>query len=110
MLTSEESGPIFLTCCSWERRSSRVNLSLATRSRQPRRFLLVDFGFDLLDEREHVAHAEDARGHAVGIEDVEIGVFFAHADELDRTVDDGLDRQRRAAAGIAIELGQHDAG
>ena len=27
----------------------------------------------LLDEREHVAHAEDARGHPLGVEDVEVG-------------------------------------
>ena len=87
-----------------------MNLSFATRCGQPLRFLLVDLGLDLLDERQHVAHAEDARGHAVGMEDVEVGVLLADADELDRAVDDRLDRERRAAAGVAVELRQHDAG
>ena len=32
---------------------------------------------------------------------------LAGADELDRHAGDGLDRQRRAAAGVAVELG-HD--
>ena len=27
----------------------------------------------LLDQGEHVAHAEDARGHPLGVEDVEVG-------------------------------------
>jgi hypothetical protein len=31
----------------------------------------------LLDEGEHVAHVEDARGHPVGVEDVEVGLSFS---------------------------------
>jgi hypothetical protein len=36
--------------------------------------------------------------------------LLADADELDRLAGDRLDRQRRAAAGVAVELGQHHAG
>ena len=36
--------------------------------------------------------------------------FFAGADELDRLAGDGAHRQRRAAAAVAVDAGQHDAG
>ena len=71
---------------------------------------LVDGLLRLLDERDDVAHAEDARGEAVGVKRVEVGRLFAGADELDRHAGDGLDRERRAAAGVAVELRQHEAG
>ena len=44
-------------------------------------FVLVDLGLGLLDEREHVAHAEDAGGHAVGMELLEGVELLADADE-----------------------------
>ena len=73
-------------------------------------FLAIDALLHVLDQREHVAHAEDARGHAVGMERLEAGQLLADARELDRLARDVTHRQRRAAARIAVELGQHDAG
>ncbi len=63
----------------------------------------------LFDEREHVAHAEDARGHAVGVEGLDLVELFAGADELDGLAGHRLDGERRAASGVAVELGEHDA-
>ena len=74
-----------------------------------RRLLLVEGLLGLLDEAEHVAHAEDAAGHAVGVEDVEVVELLAGADELDGLAGDGADAERGAAAGVAVELGEHDA-
>ena len=59
--------------------------------------------------REHVAHAEDAAGHAVGVELLEVGELLARGREGDRLADDLLHRQRGAAAGVAVELGEDDA-
>jgi len=64
----------------------------------------------LLDQRQHVAHAEDARGHAVGMESLESIEFLADARELDRLAGDMPHRKRRAAARIAVEFGEHNAG
>ena len=60
--------------------------------------------------REHVAHAEDAAGHPVGVEDVEVLELLAVGREQDRHAGDLAHRQRGATAGVAVELGQHDAG
>ena len=48
-----------------------------------KRLLLVEALLRLFYEREHVAHAEDARGHAVGMEGLYHVELLAHADELD---------------------------
>ena len=56
-----------------------------------REILRLLFGIDalrLLDQREHVAHPEDARGEAVGIERFERAELLADADELDRRAGD----------------------
>ena len=60
--------------------------------------------FGLLDERQHVAHAEHARHDAIGMERLEILQPLAAADERDRHADDADDRQRRAAARVAVHL------
>ena len=36
--------------------------------------------------------------------------LFAGADQLDRLAGDGAHRKRRAAAAIAVDAGEHDAG
>ncbi len=74
-------------------------------------FLLVvaDRGLRALDEREHVAHPEDARRHPVGMEPLERVELLADRRELDRAAGDVLHRQRRAAARIAVELRHEDA-
>src|SRR3954468_1324451 len=62
-----------------------------------------------LDQREHVAHAQDARRHAVRMEILELVDLLADGDELDRSARHGLPRQRRAAARVAVELREDDA-
>ena len=64
----------------------------------------------LLDEREDVAHVEDARRHAVGVEHLELGELLTGGRVQDRAAGDAGDRQRGTTAGVAVELGQHDAG
>src|SRR4051795_11105845 len=71
--------------------------------------LLVDLLLGLLDEGEDVAHPEDPLGHAVGVEALEVLELLARGGEEDRLAGDGLDRQRRAAAGVAVELGEDHA-
>ena len=70
----------------------------------------VERGFGLLDERHHVAHAQDAADDAVGMEGLEGVGLFAHADELDGLAGDVADGERRAAAGVAVHLGEDHAG
>ena len=64
----------------------------------------------LLDQGEHVAHVEDARRHPVGVEELEVLQLLAGGGEHDRPAGDADHRQRGTTAGVAVELGQHDAG
>ncbi len=103
--------PIFLIWRNWSRKSSSVKPSpsrafLANSST----LLAVERGLGLFDERHHVAHAEDAADDAVGMEGLEGVGLFADADELDGLAGDVANRERCAAAGIAVHLGEHDAG
>ena len=74
-----------------------------------RLLVLLDSGLRLLDQRQHVAHAEDPRGHPVGMEVLELVELLADRDELDRLAGDGANGERGAAARVAVQLGQHDA-
>ena len=71
--------------------------------------VLVERLLGLLDQGEHVAHVEDARGHPVGVEQVEVGQLLAGRGEHDRLAGDRGDRQRGATAGVTVELGEYDA-
>ena len=53
---------------------------------------------------------ENARREAVGIERLERRELFADADELDRRAGHAVDRERRAAARIAVHLREDHAG
>src|SRR6056297_3138053 len=64
----------------------------------------------LLDQREHVAHAEDPAGDAVGAERLEPVETLADAGAVDRLAGDVLGRQRGAATGVAVHLAHHQAG
>ena len=64
----------------------------------------------ILNQRQHIAHAENARSHAVGVERLQPGEFFADTGKLDRLAGDVPYRQRSTAACITIELGQHNSG
>ncbi len=48
-------------------------------------------------------------GHPVGVESVEVGELLAVGREHDRPAGDLRDGQRGAAAGVTVELGEHDA-
>ena len=74
------------------------------------RLLGVEGLLGLLDQGEQVAHPEDAAGHPVRVEDVEVGELLAVGREQDRLAGDLPDRQRRTTAGVAVQLGEHDAG
>src|SRR5688500_8617524 len=74
------------------------------------RLLEVDLGVRLLDQREDVAHAEDARRHALGMERLQAVELLRDAGELDRLAGDVAHGERRAAARIAVELGEDHAG
>ena len=100
-------GPSFLV---WPEHLAEIverELALAEPVLLLRHLVLVELLLGLLDQGEHVAHAEDPPGHAVGVELLQGVEVLAGADELDRHAGDRLDRQRRAAAGVAVELG-HD--
>ena len=103
------SGPIFLTCCICSRKSSSVNVPSRTIASALRPLLLVERRLGLLDERHHVAHAEDAARHAVGVERLEVLELLAGAGEEDRLADHFLHRQRRAATRVAVDLGEDHA-
>ena len=94
---------------SWSRKSSSAELVLAQLALERLRLVLLERALGLLDERQDVAHAEDALGHPVGVEALEVAELLARGGEQDRLAGDRLDRQRGAAAGVAVELGEHDA-
>ena len=63
-----------------------------------------------LDQRKDVSHAQDSRSHALGMEDLEALDLLGDADELDRHAGHMPHRKRGAAARVAVELGDNDAG
>ena len=73
-------------------------------------FGLVDLRRRPFDQRHHVAHAEDASGHAFRMEYLEVLRFLPGADEFDRDLRDLTDRQRSSAPGVAIQFGQYESG
>ena len=95
--------------CIWSRKSSSVNWPLRSFCSALLRLVLVEGGLGLLDEREHVAHAEDAARHAVGVERLELVELLAGTGEQDRLADDLLHRQRGTTARVAVDLGEDHA-
>ena len=75
--------------------------------RQGLGFFLVDAALGVFNQTENVAHAEDARGHALRVKLLDTGKLFAHPGKLDRLAGDMTHRQGRPAPGITVELGQH---
>ena len=65
---------------------------------------------DVFHHADDVAHAEDTVGHAGGVKLHELIEFFALARVFDRLASDLAHGERRATAGVAIELRNHDAG
>ncbi len=71
---------------------------------------LVDLIGHLLNHADDVAHAENAVRHAGGVKFTELIEFFPFADVFDRLASDGAHGEGGTATGIAIELGEDDAG
>ena len=67
----------------------------------------VECTLRLLDEREHVAHVEDAGGHAIGVEDLEVLHLLPDRGEHDRGPGGLAHGQGRTTACITIELGEN---
>ena len=70
--------------------------------------MLIYAGGGLFDEGENIAHAEDAGGHPVGIERLQVLYLFADARKLDGLAGHSLYRKGGAAAAVAVQLGQDD--
>ena len=70
------------------------------------RLLLVEVLLRFFDQRQHVAHAQNAGGHAVGMEGLDHVQLLAGADELDGLARRRADGERRAAPGVAVQLGE----
>ncbi|BDB43582.1 hypothetical protein IWGMT90018_40280 [Mycobacterium kiyosense] len=64
----------------------------------------------LFDQAQHVAHAQNAAGHPVRVEDVEVFELLPGGGEKDWHTGDFTHRQRGATAGVAVQLGQYHAG
>ena len=71
--------------------------------------LPVEGLFGLLDQGQHVTQVEDPGGHPVRVEQVEVLELLARGGEHDRPPGELHDGQRGTAAGVAVQLGQHDA-
>ena len=95
---------------NWPARSSRSKLALGHLGGELFGFVVVDGLGRLLDQADDVAHAEDAAGDALGVKRLDRADPLAGADEHDRLAGDRAHRQRRAAARVAVDPGQHDAG
>ena len=103
--------PMLVICSICSRKSARSKpLPFLSFLASFSAFSAVDLALDLLDQGEHVAHAQDAGGDPVGMEGLQRRGLLADPEELDRLAGDVADRQRRAAAGVAVGLGEDDAG
>ena len=70
---------------------------------------MIDLPLHFLDERQHVAHAQNARGESVRVERVQRIGLFTHPQKLDRPLGDRAHGKRCTAAGIRVDLGEYDA-
>ena len=109
IFSSEPSEPILRICFSWSSRSSSVNSALRSFCSSSLAFFSSSVSSARSMRRDHVAHAEDAPGHAVGVELLELVELLADRQNLIGTPVTCSHRERRAAAGVAVELRHHDA-
>ena len=72
-------------------------------------FFVADFFACLLDECDHIAHAEDAARHALRAELIERIELLAGSEELDRCARHFAHGERCAAARVAVEFREDDA-
>ena len=110
MPITPDMPPIFAIWPSCSARSSRSKTPFRIRSAAFCAFSASMFGGGLLDQADDVAHAEDAAGDALRVEVLERVELLAGAEQLDRLAGDGAHRERGAAAAVAVDAGEHDAG
>jgi hypothetical protein len=67
---------------------------------------VVERGLGLLDERHHVAHAEDAARHAVGMERLELVELLAGTREQIGLPTTSFTESAAATARVAVDLGE----
>ena len=84
-------------------------LALLHFPRQSLGLTLVDFALGLFNQRHHVAHAENARGDALGVEGLQRSGLLANTHKFNRLASDGAHRQRRTTTGVRVDLGENDA-
>ena len=92
------------------RKSSRVKASLPQLLFQGLDLVGVEGLLGLLDEGEDIAHAQDAGGQPVRMEDLQGVQLFPHPQELDGLAHHFPHGQRRAAPGVAFHLGEDHPG
>ncbi|GBC91520.1 hypothetical protein HRbin14_02292 [bacterium HR14] len=71
-------------------------------------FLFLHGLLHALNQRQHITHAEDAAGDAVGVERLEGVSALADANKAHGLAHHGFERERRAATRIAVHLGEND--
>ena len=107
--TMSFSGPIFWIIRICSRKSSRVKLPWSIFIASSVGLLLVDDLLEVLHQADDVAQPEDALGHPLRAELLELVDPLPDADEADGRAGDLADAQRRTAARVAVELGHDDA-
>ena len=102
--------PCSAICVSCSRMSSRSNWPLRIRSAVRAAFSASMFAaaFSTSDTTSPMPRMRPAM--RLGMEIFQRVGLFAGADQLDRLAGDRAHRQRRAAAAVAVDAGQHDAG
>src|SRR5215213_1084372 len=69
-------------------------------------FLFVSMLLGAFDQRNDVAHPENAAGEPLRVERLKCVDLFSGADKFDRNAGDCADRKRCAATGVAVHLCQ----
>src|SRR5260370_1326264 len=70
------------------------------------RLVLVDRALGSFDQGQHVAHAQDARRHALGMKHLEVLGFLSGPSETNALAGRHAQRERGAASRVAIQLGE----
>ena len=103
-------GPIFLIWSSWLRKSSSVKRFSIIRFAVSSASAWSTFSWTRSTKRQDVAHAEDALGEPIRMERLEAVGPLAGAEERDRQAGRRANAERRAAARVAVHLGQDEPG
>ena len=66
--------------------------------------LFIKFLLSFLNQRQHIAHAENSAGHTVRMKLLKTVQLFADTGEFDGDSSDRANTERRTTAGVAVEL------